>query len=86
MGKTRSDSGTINSGAVVGVIWECKFQRKSEIMARNQEVRIPTSRVATDKTSVKDSYGFKDRNFLLMFILYIYIYIICLYIINIRHK
>lgn len=75
MGETKSDFGTINSGAVVGVIWECNFWRKSETVARNQEVRIPTSRVATDKTGViKDSYGFKDRNFL-MFIIYILIYI-----------
>lgn len=38
-------------------------------MARDQEVEIPRSRVAIDKTGVvEDSYDFKERKFLLAFL------------------
>lgn len=38
-------------------------------MARDQEVVIPISRMATDKTGVvEDSYDFKERKFLLAFL------------------
>lgn len=39
-------------------------------MARDQEVVIPVSRMATDKTGVvENSYDFKERKFLLAFLI-----------------